>query len=256
MHGGKVRGHRGRDFRRLPQTGPHIVRRTDRASRLLQGRIRRAAKMAQRKQLCRYRRALPVLAGPASSQVGFTLGILRGNGLLGGLAAWFAFTMPSALILFAFALGATAFTGPVRRRRAPRPEAGRGRRGRAGDLGHGQQPDAGSRAGRDRACGRCDRGFHRRIVWADRRHRARGHRRALAMPRRWARACRPSRLFGIARARRGRARAVRGAVPDHAAGDGKDRLARRLRCSTRFIVPARWCSAAAMSCCRCCRRKW
>ena len=51
------------------------------------------------------------LPGPASSQVGFTIGILRGNGLLGGLAAWFAFTMPSALILFAFALGATAFTG-------------------------------------------------------------------------------------------------------------------------------------------------
>lgn len=53
------------------------------------------------------------LPGPASSQVGFSLGILRGNGLLGGLAAWFAFTMPSALILFAFALGATALTGPV-----------------------------------------------------------------------------------------------------------------------------------------------
>ena len=53
------------------------------------------------------------LPGPASSQVGFTLGILRGNGLLGGLAAWFAFTMPSAIILFAFALGATAFTSPV-----------------------------------------------------------------------------------------------------------------------------------------------
>ncbi len=44
------------------------------------------------------------LPGPASSQVGFSLGILRGNGLLGGLAAWFAFTMPSALILFAFAV--------------------------------------------------------------------------------------------------------------------------------------------------------
>src|SRR6476469_10984327 len=44
------------------------------------------------------------LPGPASSQVGFCLGILRGNGLWGGLAAWFAFTMPSALILFAFAL--------------------------------------------------------------------------------------------------------------------------------------------------------
>ena len=52
------------------------------------------------------------LPGPASSQVGFTLGILRGNGLLGGLAAWFAFTMPSALIMFAFAYGATIFTGP------------------------------------------------------------------------------------------------------------------------------------------------
>lgn len=53
------------------------------------------------------------LPGPASSQVGFCLGILRGNGLLGGLAAWFAFTMPSALILFAFAMTAAAFTGPV-----------------------------------------------------------------------------------------------------------------------------------------------
>jgi chromate transporter len=52
------------------------------------------------------------LPGPASSQVGFTLGIFRGNGLLGGLAAWFAFTMPSAVIMFAFALGATVFTGP------------------------------------------------------------------------------------------------------------------------------------------------
>lgn len=53
------------------------------------------------------------LPGPASSQVGFSLGVLPGNGLLGGLAAWFAFTMPSAIILFAFALGAAAFTGPV-----------------------------------------------------------------------------------------------------------------------------------------------
>ena len=53
------------------------------------------------------------LPGPASSQVGFSLGVLRGNGLLGGLAAWFAFTMPSALILLAFALGAAVFTGPV-----------------------------------------------------------------------------------------------------------------------------------------------
>lgn len=53
------------------------------------------------------------LPGPASSQVGFSLGVLRGNGLLGGLAAWVAFTMPSALVLFAFALSAAAFTGPL-----------------------------------------------------------------------------------------------------------------------------------------------
>ena len=37
----------------------------------------------------------------------------RGNGLLGGLAAWLGFTMPSTLILLAFALSAAAFTGPV-----------------------------------------------------------------------------------------------------------------------------------------------
>jgi chromate transporter len=53
------------------------------------------------------------LPGPASSQVGFSLGVLRGNGLLGGLAAWLGFTAPSAFALLAFALGAAAFTGPV-----------------------------------------------------------------------------------------------------------------------------------------------
>jgi chromate transporter len=53
------------------------------------------------------------LPGPASSQVGFSLGILRGNGLLGGLAAWLGFTMPSALIQLGFALGVAAFTGPI-----------------------------------------------------------------------------------------------------------------------------------------------
>src|ERR1700722_428630 len=53
------------------------------------------------------------LPGPASSQVGFSLGVLRGGGLLGGLDAWFAFTMPSALVLLAFALGASSIKGPV-----------------------------------------------------------------------------------------------------------------------------------------------
>ena len=42
------------------------------------------------------------LPGPASSQVGFALGLSRG-GLAGGLMAWLGFTMPSALALFALA---------------------------------------------------------------------------------------------------------------------------------------------------------
>ncbi|WP_277987076.1 chromate efflux transporter [Pseudolysobacter antarcticus] len=53
------------------------------------------------------------LPGPASSQVGFALGLLRGNGLRGGLVAWLGFTLPSAVILFAFALAATTFSGPL-----------------------------------------------------------------------------------------------------------------------------------------------
>lgn len=52
------------------------------------------------------------LPGPASSQVGFALGVLRGGGLAGGLAAWLGFTLPSALLMFAFALGAAHLAGP------------------------------------------------------------------------------------------------------------------------------------------------
>ncbi len=53
------------------------------------------------------------LPGPASSQLGFALGVLRGNGLRGGLAAWLGFTLPSAVILFAFAFASTTFSGPL-----------------------------------------------------------------------------------------------------------------------------------------------
>lgn len=53
------------------------------------------------------------LPGPASSQVGFSLGVLRGGGLFGGVAAWAGFTLPSALLLIAFAYGASAFNGPM-----------------------------------------------------------------------------------------------------------------------------------------------
>ena len=50
------------------------------------------------------------LPGPASSQVGFSLGLMRG-GYLGGLAAWLGFTLPSALALVLFAYGASALHG-------------------------------------------------------------------------------------------------------------------------------------------------
>jgi len=45
------------------------------------------------------------LPGPASSQTGFSIGLMRG-GLLGGLAAWTGFTVPSAALLVLFAYGA------------------------------------------------------------------------------------------------------------------------------------------------------
>lgn len=48
------------------------------------------------------------LPGPASSQVGIAIGLSRA-GVLGAIAAWIGFTLPSALILVAFAFGITSF---------------------------------------------------------------------------------------------------------------------------------------------------
>lgn len=52
------------------------------------------------------------LPGPASSQVGFALGMMRA-GWMGALAAFVAFTLPSALILLVFASIAASMVGPV-----------------------------------------------------------------------------------------------------------------------------------------------
>ncbi|MFD0988168.1 chromate efflux transporter [Methyloligella solikamskensis] len=52
------------------------------------------------------------LPGPASSEVGFALGLKRA-GLPGALAAWTAFTLPSAILLVLFAYGASLFEGPI-----------------------------------------------------------------------------------------------------------------------------------------------
>jgi chromate transporter len=53
-----------------------------------------------------------VLPGPSSSQVGLAIGMTRG-GLLGALAAWLGFTLPSALALVVFALGLKAWGAAV-----------------------------------------------------------------------------------------------------------------------------------------------
>jgi len=52
------------------------------------------------------------LPGPASSQVGFSIGLMRA-GYRGALAAWTGFTLPSAIVLVLFAYGAGALRGAV-----------------------------------------------------------------------------------------------------------------------------------------------
>jgi chromate transporter len=52
------------------------------------------------------------LPGPASSQVAFSLGLLRA-GWLGGLAAWTGFTLPSAVLMIWFALAQRSFHGKM-----------------------------------------------------------------------------------------------------------------------------------------------
>lgn len=52
------------------------------------------------------------LPGPASSQVGFSIGLMRA-GYWGALAAWVGFTLPSAAALVLFVYGAGALNGPI-----------------------------------------------------------------------------------------------------------------------------------------------
>ena len=51
------------------------------------------------------------LPGPASSQFGMVVGLMRA-GYAGMISAWIAFTLPSAVLLFAFAIGLDRFGGP------------------------------------------------------------------------------------------------------------------------------------------------
>ena len=86
------------------------------------------------------------LPGPASSQVGFSIGLLRA-GYAGALAAWTGFTLPSAIALVLFAYGASALSGPARRGSAAWAPPCRRRHRRAGCVGHGAIAGAGPRRG-------------------------------------------------------------------------------------------------------------
>lgn len=61
---------------------------------------------AQLLALCQF------IPGPASSQLGFTLGLLRA-GWAGAIAAFVAFTLPSALLLFGFAAALPLISGTL-----------------------------------------------------------------------------------------------------------------------------------------------
>ena len=195
------------------------------------------------------------LPGPASSQVGMGLGILRA-GLPGALAAWVGFTMPSALAMILFGYGVSRF----------------------GDLSgaawlHGLKIVAVAVVAQ--------------AVWGMARSLAPDRERAtiavgaailaLAVP------TAIGQVGAIVAGRRDRPRLAgrpRGAAAAHAArgaraaalvdrrGDpvlraagraaaaGRDvSVARARPCSTRSTARGRWCSAAGMSCCRCCRRR-
>ena len=105
------------------------------------------------------------LPGPASSQVGIALGILRA-GLLGGLLAWLGFTLPSAIALTLFGLGVQGARRRGRRLAARAEGRGGGGRG-AGGLGDGAHALPGPRARHDRD----PRGARRR--WPGRRRSGR-----------------------------------------------------------------------------------
>lgn len=52
------------------------------------------------------------LPGPASTQISFTVGLMRG-GWLGGIMAWIGFTLPSALLMVIAAYGLASAKGPA-----------------------------------------------------------------------------------------------------------------------------------------------
>jgi hypothetical protein len=108
-----------------------------------------------------------VLPGPASSKVGFSIGLMRA-GYGGALAAWAGFTLPSSILLVLFGYGAGALKGPV-----GQTEADGGRDRGPGGLGHGPHALPGSGARIHRGRGGAAHSSDRNFRGADRRHRPR-----------------------------------------------------------------------------------
>ena len=79
------------------------------------------------------------LPGPASSQAGISLGIMRA-GLLGGLMAWVGFTLPSAILLTLFAYWASVLRSVIASGNPSWLDGRCSRGGGAGCMGHGKNP--------------------------------------------------------------------------------------------------------------------
>jgi hypothetical protein len=142
---------------------------------------------------------------------------------------------------------------PDRRRIPAWPQARRGRRGGASRMGHDADAHAGSHAGDDRA--RRHRCSRRRggVLRADRRDRARRGRGSSPLPRRNGTRRGATALSRIQARRRGALvlfAAIFALLPVLGAHGFQG-----FGCSKRSIARARLCSAAAMSCCPCSRRK-
>ena len=195
------------------------------------------------------------LPGPASSQVGFSIGLMRA-GYRGALAAWTGFTLPSAIVLVLFAYGAGALGGPIGAgllhglklvavaivaqavwgmARTLCPDRERASIAVVGSADHSVQ----HLVGRRRSALLCSAaslgcGFavaRRRPVRARRRCRCRARAGLAALA-----------AFFVLLAGLPILRGLIASLPASL-------------CSTPSIAPARWCSAAAMSCCRCCAKR-
>ncbi len=76
------------------------------------------AELVERRKWCSESELAEIIAisqslpGPASSQTGFALGILRA-GWLGGLVAWTGFTLPSVMLMIAFSYGHSFIGGRI-----------------------------------------------------------------------------------------------------------------------------------------------